>query len=69
MKRTYTYVRETNGVNLTHKFSSIRTAIKSGRFDYLYDGDAEDRKKIALARKQKSVAEFISIIGYPFSVI
>lgn len=56
----------------TYYWSSVKEALKSGRFDYLedtYDEDIEDEtfdEFWSRIENSKSVKELIEIVGYPF---
>ena len=64
----YYFVRETymsDGIDVIFVWSSISEAVESGRFDYLYERDKKDYKRM---RKCKTIEELISTVGYPFSI-
>ena len=59
-----------NGVDLIHEWSSVREALDSGRFDYLwsnYDED-EDENPDDLYRCE-TIEELIKKVSYPFEII
>ena len=55
-----------DGVDLIHNWKSVKHALNSGRFDYLY----EDLEMYDLTEEDikncKSVEELINMVGYPF---
>jgi hypothetical protein len=67
-------VLETNmndGVDLIHNWKTVKQALKSGRFDYLwdnYDEDIDDENPDDLY-DCKSINELIEKVSYPFSLV
>jgi hypothetical protein len=61
-------VIETNmwdGNDLIHEWKTVRTALKSGRFDYLIENGSYKNKQLTSCA---SVEELVNLVGYPFSV-
>jgi hypothetical protein len=54
-----------DGNDLIHEWKTVRTALNSGRFDYLIENGSYKKKQLASC---ENVEELVELVGYPFSV-
>ncbi len=55
-----------NSIDIIHRFTSVKEALESGRFDYLIETDEYTEEELS---SYKSVEQFIEKIGYPFFLL
>jgi hypothetical protein len=54
-----------DGNDLIHEWKTVRTALNSGRFDYLIENGSYKKKQLSSC---ENVEELVELVGYPFSV-